>query len=130
MDIGDTSPIVIQTGKIGRLAAGAITLTRGETVVYATAARDFDPKDEIDFVPLSVECQERFSSAGMTSGSSNKRDGRAADHGILTCRLIDRPLRPLIAKGWRHETQLLSWVLSYDGREPSRRVSFPICKSY
>jgi len=115
IDIGDTSPLILQTGKIGRLAAGAITLTRGKTVVYATAARDDDPKDEIDFLPLSVEHQERFSSAGMTSGSYNKRDGRAGDHEILTCRLIDRPLRPLIAKGWRHETQLLSWVLSYDG---------------
>lgn len=108
-------PIVIQTGKIGRQAAGAITLTRGDTVLYATAARDSDPKENIDFLPLSVEHQERFSSAGMTSGSYNKRDGRPAEHEILTCRLIDRPIRPLVMNGWRHETQLLSWVLSYDG---------------
>jgi polyribonucleotide nucleotidyltransferase len=108
-------PLVIQTGKIGRQAAGAITLTRGETVLYATAARDAEPKEGLDFLPLSVEYQERFSSAGLTSGGYNKRDGRPAEHEILTCRLIDRPLRPLIDKGWRHETQLLSWVLSYDG---------------
>ena len=117
LDIGDTSPWILQTGKIGRLAAGAITLTRGETVVYATAARDDDPKEDIDFLPLSVEHQERFSSAGLTSGSYNKRDGRPGEREILTCRLIDRPIRPLIAKGWRHETQLLSWVLSYDGQQ-------------
>jgi ribonuclease PH len=108
-------PIVLETGKIGRQAAGAIELTRGDTVLYATAARDQSPKDNIDFLPLSVEHQERFSSAGLTSGAYNKRDGRAAEHEILTCRLIDRPLRPLIQNGWRHETQLLSWVLSYDG---------------
>ncbi len=111
----DMPPIVMETGKIGRQAAGAVTLTRGDSVLYATAARDEKPKAEIDFLPLSVEHQERFSSAGLTSGSYNKRDGRAAEHEILTCRLIDRPIRPLVASGWRHETQLLSWVLSYDG---------------
>jgi polyribonucleotide nucleotidyltransferase len=111
----DVPPITIQTGKIGRQAAGAVTVTRGDSVVYATAARDSDPKEEIDFCPLSVDYQERFSSAGMTSGAFNKRDGRPAEHEILTCRLIDRPIRPLIMSGWRHETQLLSWVLSYDG---------------
>lgn len=112
---GHPDPLVFETGKIGRQAAGAVTLTRGETILYTTASRDKDPKETIDFLPLSVEHQERFSSAGMTSGSYNRRDGRPAEHEVLTCRLIDRPLRPLIADGWRHETQLLSWVLSYDG---------------
>ena len=111
---GHPDPIVIETGKIGRQASGAVTMTRGESVLYATASRDKSSKD-IDFLPLSVEHQERFSSAGMTSGAFNKRDGRPAEHEILVCRLIDRPLRPLIAEGWRHETQLLSWILSYDG---------------
>ena len=110
----DIAPTILQTGKIGRLTAGSIELIRGDTVLYATAAYDDDAKD-VDFLPLSVEHQERFSSAGMTSGSFNKRDGRPAEHEILTCRLIDRPIRPLIMEGWRHETQLLSWVLSYDG---------------
>jgi len=114
-DDNSNPPILMQTGKIGRLAAGAVEVTRGDTVLYATAARDDDIKENIDFLPLSVEHIERFSSAGLTSGAFNKRDGRPAEHEILTCRLIDRPLRPLIAPGWRHETQLLSWVLSYDG---------------
>jgi polyribonucleotide nucleotidyltransferase len=113
---GHPQPLIFQTGKIGRQAAGAVTLSRGDTIVYATAARDKEPKEKIDFLPLSVDHQERFSSAGLTSGSYNKRDGRPAEHEILTCRLIDRPLRPLIADGWRHETQLLSWVMSYDGQ--------------
>eukprot|EP00536_Pseudo-nitzschia_multiseries_P006027 jgi/Psemu1/318796/estExt_fgenesh1_pm.C_1240005 len=108
-------PIVIETGKIGRQASGAVTLQRGDTVLYATAACDDSPKENLDFLPLSVEHQERFSSVGQTSGGYNKRDGRPAEHEVLTCRLIDRPLRPLIADGWRHETQLLSWVMSYDG---------------
>jgi len=112
---GHPDPIVIETGKIGRQAAGAVTLSRGDTILYATASRDKEPKEAIDFTPLSVEHQERFSSAGLTSGSYNRRDGRPAEHEVLTCRLIDRPLRPLIHDGWRHETQLLSWVLSYDG---------------
>lgn len=112
---GHPEPFVFQTGKIGRQAAGAVTLTRGDTILYNTASRDKDPKESIDFLPLSVEHQERFSSAGLTSGSYNRRDGRPAEHEVLTCRLIDRPLRPLIADGWRHETQVLSWVLSYDG---------------
>ena len=75
---GHPDPIVLQTGRVGRQAAGAVTLTRGDTVLYATAARDSRPKDNIDFLPLSVEHQERFSSAGLTSGSYNKRDGRVS----------------------------------------------------
>jgi len=109
------NPIVIESGKIGRQASGAVTLQRGDTVLYATAACDKSPKEGLDFLPLSVDYQERFSSVGQTSGGYNKRDGRPAEHEILTCRLIDRPLRPLVADGWRHETQLLSWVMSYDG---------------
>mmetsp|Transcript_1769 Transcript_1769/g.2598 ORF Transcript_1769/g.2598 Transcript_1769/m.2598 type:complete len:689 (+) Transcript_1769:171-2237(+) len=112
----DSPPLVFETGKLARQAAGSIVLTRGDTVLLATAARDDKPKEDIDFLPLSVEHQERFSSIGMTSGAFNRRDGRPAEHEILTCRLIDRPLRPLISSGWRHETQLLSWVLSYDGK--------------
>eukprot|EP00548_Thalassiothrix_antarctica_P008899 CAMPEP_0194133258 /NCGR_PEP_ID=MMETSP0152-20130528/3504_1 /TAXON_ID=1049557 /ORGANISM="Thalassiothrix antarctica, Strain L6-D1" /LENGTH=878 /DNA_ID=CAMNT_0038828543 /DNA_START=148 /DNA_END=2785 /DNA_ORIENTATION=+ len=115
-DDENEDPIVIETGKIGRQASGAVTLQRGETVLYATAACDDSPKAQLDFLPLSVEHQERFSSVGQTSGGYNRRDGRPAEHEILTCRLIDRPLRPLVADGWRHETQLLSWVMSYDGK--------------
>lgn len=94
---GHPDPIVIETGRIGRQAAAAVTLTRGESVLYATASRSNGVRD-VDFLPLSVEHQERFSSAGATSGSFNKRDGRPAEHEILVCRLVDRPLRPLVAE--------------------------------
>jgi len=112
---GHAEPIVIETGCIGRQASAAVTLTYGDTVLYAMACRNNNQRDNINFLPLSIEHQERFSSAGMTSGAFNKRDGRPAKHKILVCRLINRPLRPLIAKGWHHEIQLLSWILSYDG---------------
>ena len=105
-----------QTGKIGRQASGAVTLTCGETLVYSTACRSDQPELGKDFAPLSVEYQERFSSVGSTSSGYNKRDGRPAEHELLTCRLIDRPLRPLLHSGWRHDTQLIAWVLSYDGK--------------
>ena len=88
---GHPDPIIIETGKIGRQASAAVTLTRGESVLYATASRDKDVRD-LNFLPLSVEHQERFSSAGMTSGAFNKRDGRPAEHEILVCRSgTDRP---------------------------------------
>ena len=113
---GHPEPLVFETGRIGRQAAGSILLTRGDSIVYSTCARDNEPKSMIDFAPLSVEYQERFSSAGMTSGGFNKRDGAPSEEEILVSRIIDRPLRPLICDGWKHETQLLNWVLSYDGK--------------
>jgi polyribonucleotide nucleotidyltransferase len=113
---GHEEPFQFQTGKIGRQASGAVTLTCGETLVYSTACRSDQPEQGKDFAPLSVEYQERFSSVGSTSSGYNKRDGRPAEHELLTCRLIDRPLRPLIHSGWRHDTQLIAWVLSYDGK--------------
>ena len=81
----------------------------------------------MDFVPLSVDYQERFSSVGATSGGYNKRDGRPGEKEILTSRIIDRPLRPLVDSRWRHETQLLSWVLSFDGKKSTEAMA--ICAS-
>ena len=83
----------------------------------------------IDFTPLSVEYQERFSSAGMTSGGFIKRDGRPKEHEILVSRIIDRPLRPLMCDGWKHETQLLSWVLSYDGKRDTEVLGATACSA-
>ncbi|CAM9410792.1 unnamed protein product, partial [Phaeothamnion confervicola] len=106
--------LTFETGRIGRQAHGAVLLTDGETVLYSTACAE-PSGGPLDFVPLKVDYMERFSAAGMTSGGYNKRDGRASDKEILISRLMDRPLRPMIAEGWTHETQLLTWVLSYDG---------------
>ncbi|KAL5708697.1 polyribonucleotide nucleotidyltransferase [Ranunculus cassubicifolius] len=112
--VGDRH-IVVETGLIGRQASGAVTVTDGETIVYTTVCLSDTPSEPTDFYPLSVNYQERFSAAGRTSGGFFKREGRAKDHEVLICRLIDRPLRPTMMKGFYHDTQVLSWVLSYDG---------------
>ncbi|GJP53314.1 hypothetical protein CLOM_g12467 [Closterium sp. NIES-68] len=100
---------------MGRQANGAVTVTDGETVLYCTVCASEEESEPSDFVPLSVNYQERFSAGGRTSGGYFKREGRPKDHEILVSRLIDRPLRPMVAKGFNHEVQVLSWLLSYDG---------------
>ncbi|KAK9123436.1 hypothetical protein Sjap_013038 [Stephania japonica] len=112
--VGDRH-ILVESGYIGRQASGAVMVTDGETIVYTSVCLADDPSEPSDFFPLSVNYQERFSAAGRTSGGFFKREGRAKDHEVLTCRLIDRPLRPTMLKGFYHETQILAWVLSYDG---------------
>ncbi|XP_059074586.1 probable polyribonucleotide nucleotidyltransferase 1, chloroplastic isoform X2 [Cryptomeria japonica] len=112
--VGDRH-ILVETGVIGRQASGSVKVTDGETVIYTSVCVADDPSEPADFFPLTVNYQERFSAAGRTSGGFIKREGRTKDHEILICRLIDRPLRPTILKGFYHETQILSWVLSYDG---------------
>ncbi|GLT87478.1 hypothetical protein SLE2022_055600 [Rubroshorea leprosula] len=107
--------ILVETGHIGRQASAAVMATDGETIVYTTVCLADVPSEPSDFFPLYVNYQERFSAAGRTSGGFFKREGRTKDHEVLICRLIDRPLRPTMVKGFYHETQLLSWVLSYDG---------------
>lgn len=115
--VGDRH-IVVETGHMGRQASGAVTVTDGETMIYTTACLADVPSEPSDFFPLSVNYQERFSAAGRTSGGFFKREGRPRDHEVLVCRLIDRPLRPTMPKGFYYETQILSWVLSYDGLHP------------
>ncbi|MED6157820.1 Purine nucleoside phosphorylase [Stylosanthes scabra] len=112
--VGDRH-ILVETGHIGRQASASVTVTDGETIVYTSICLDDVASEPSDFFPLSVNYQERFSAAGRTSGGFFKREGKAKDHEVLTCRLIDRPLRPTMPKGFYHETQILSWVLSYDG---------------
>ncbi|KAG8372291.1 hypothetical protein BUALT_Bualt12G0051000 [Buddleja alternifolia] len=115
--VGDRH-IFVETGHIGRQASAAVTVTDGETIIYTTVCMSDVPSEPSDFFPLSVHYQERFSAAGRTSGGFFKREGRTKDHEVLICRLIDRPLRPTMLKGFYHETQILSWVLSYDGIHP------------
>lgn len=90
-------------------------VTDGETILYCSVCLSDSPNDPSDFFPLSVHYQERLSAAGRTSGGFFKREGKAKDHEVLVCRLIDRPLRPTMPKGFYYETQVLSWVFSYDG---------------
>jgi polyribonucleotide nucleotidyltransferase len=107
--------IIFETGKIARQAGGAVVVRCGETIVFATAcaAPNQDPKT--DFLPLRVDYQEKFSSAGKTVSGFIKREGRPAEREILVSRLIDRPLRPLFEEGYYNEVQVLAYVWSYDG---------------
>lgn len=104
-----------ETGKVARQANGAVMLHCDETVVFASACASPTSGEGIDFLPLRVDYQEKFSSAGRTAGGFIKREGRPTEREILVSRLIDRPLRPMFEEGYHNEVQILSYVFSYDG---------------
>lgn len=107
--------IIFETGKLARLAHGSVTVRSGDTILLATACRGAVPSDETDFLPLRVDYIEKFSSAGKTLGGFIKREGKPSEKEILTCRLIDRPIRPMFEEGYVNDMQLLVYVMSYDG---------------
>ena len=107
-------PLVIETGKIARQADGAVQVTYGDTTVLATAVAARQPKPGLDFFPLTVNYQEKTYAAGKIPGGFFKREGRPSEKETLTSRLIDRPIRPLFAKGFKNETQVIATVLSHD----------------
>lgn len=106
--------LVLESGKIARQADGAVIATIGETKVLCTVVYEKTPKAGLDFFPLSVHYQEKSFAAGKIPGGFFKREGRPAEKEVLTSRLIDRPIRPLFAKGYRNETQIICTVLSHD----------------
>ncbi len=111
--IGDKE-LTIETGRLARLAGGAVTVRMGDTMVLATATMAKQARDGIDFFPLSVEYEERLYAAGRIPGSFFRREGRPAEAGILICRLIDRPLRPLFPDDLRNDVQVIITALSHD----------------
>lgn len=106
--------LVLETGKMARQADGAVVATYGETTVLATVVSAKEPKAGIDFFPLTVNYQERTYAAGRIPGGYFKREGRPTEKETLVSRLIDRPIRPLFADGYRNETQVVVTVLSHD----------------
>jgi polyribonucleotide nucleotidyltransferase len=106
--------LVLETGKIARQADAAVVVTYGETTVLCTVVAEKSPKVGIDFFPLTVHYQEKTFAAGKIPGGFFKREGRPAEKEVLISRLIDRPIRPLFAPGFRHETQVICTVLSHD----------------
>ncbi len=106
--------LTLETGRIARQANGAVLVTYGETVVLCTAVAQKSPKPGIDFFPLTVNYQEKTFAAGKIPGGFFKREGRPAEKEVLTSRLIDRPIRPLFAKGFKNETQVICTVLAHD----------------
>ena len=107
-------PLVIEAGKVARQADGAVMVTYGETTVLCTAVAQKAPRVGIDFFPLTVNYQEKTFAAGKIPGGFFKREGRPNEKETLTSRLIDRPIRPLFASGFRNETQVICTVLSHD----------------
>lgn len=107
-------PLKLETGKIARQADGAVVATYGETVVLATVVAAKAPREGVDFLPLTVDYQEKAYAAGRIPGGYFKREGRPTEKETLVSRLIDRPIRPLFVDGWRNETQVIVTVLSHD----------------
>ncbi|MCF2521475.1 polyribonucleotide nucleotidyltransferase [Bradyrhizobium sp. G127] len=107
-------PLKLETGKIARQADGAVVATYGETIVLATVVAAKSPREGVDFLPLTVDYQEKTYAAGRIPGGYFKREGRPTEKETLVSRLIDRPIRPLFADGWRNETQVIVTVLSHD----------------
>src|SRR6188508_1512390 len=106
--------LTLETGKIARQADGAVIATYGESKVLATVVAAKEPREGIDFMPLTVDYQEKFYAAGRIPGGYFKREGRPTEKETLVSRLIDRPVRPLFAPGWRNETQVIVTTLSHD----------------
>ena len=110
------SEISFETGRMAKQAGGAVVVRQGDTMVLATATAG--NLRDTDFLPLTVDVEERMYAAGKIPGSFFKREGRAGEKGTLTARMIDRPIRPLLPKSWRYETQIVAMPLSVDHLHP------------
>ena len=122
VQVGEQS-ITIQTGKIAKQASGSVWVTAGGTSVLITATASKSPREGIDFLPLTVDYQEKAASAGKIPGGFFKREGKLRDSETLTSRLIDRSIRPLFAEGWGCETQIIATVFSADAENPADTLS-------
>ena len=120
--VGERS-IVLETGKLARQAGGSVTARLGDTMILSTATRSQAPRPGATFLPLSVDIEERMSSAGKIPGGFIKREGRPSERAILTSRLTDRPLRPLFPKNYHYEIQVIGTVLVADQDIPYDTVS-------
>src|SRR4030043_1733315 len=106
--------LTIQAGKLAHQANGAVAVQYGNTVVLATACSSAEPREGIDFAPLTVDYEERLYAAGKIPGSFIRREGRPTEEAVITSRLIDRSLRPLLSKGFNYDVQIVATVLSVD----------------
>jgi len=108
-------PLTVETGKIAKQADGSAVIRHGDTVVLVTVVAAKEKKEGLDFFPLTVEYQERLYASGKIPGSFFRREGRPTEKEVLSCRIIDRSLRPLFPEGFQNETQIIATVLSMDG---------------
>jgi polyribonucleotide nucleotidyltransferase len=107
-------PLRFETGKLAKQASGSVVVRYGDSVVLVTASKAASPREGIDFLPLTVDYREYTYASGRIPGGFFKREGKPAEKEVLTCRVIDRPIRPLFPSGWRYETQIIGLVLSAD----------------
>jgi len=114
IDLGDGRIINIETGKLAKQADGAVVVKLGNTMLLATVVAAKEAKENVDFMPLSVEYQEKYAAAGRFPGSFLRREGRAQDSEILVSRLIDRALRPLFPDDFHAETFVTVQLISSD----------------
>ncbi len=121
--------LTLETGRIARQAGGAVLATYGETAVLATVVAEKQPKPGLDFFPLTVNYQEKTYAAGKIPGGFFKREGRPSEKETLTSRLIDRPIRPLFAPGFKHETQVIATVMSHDLENDPDIVAMVACSA-
>ncbi|TMD63099.1 MAG: polyribonucleotide nucleotidyltransferase, partial [Chloroflexi bacterium] len=115
---GTGKTLRFETGKLAPQSQGAVVVQLGNTVVLVTANAASTVREGIDFFPLTVDIEERAYAAGKIPGSFFRREGRPTDQAILTCRLIDRPLRPSFAPGFRNETQVVGTIVGADQENP------------
>jgi polyribonucleotide nucleotidyltransferase len=106
--------LTFETGRMAKQASGAVVVTQGDNVVLATAVAAPDPKEGLDFFPLTVDYREYTYAGGRIPGGFIKREGRPSEREVLTCRQIDRPIRPMFPKNFRNETQVIALVMSAD----------------
>jgi polyribonucleotide nucleotidyltransferase len=118
-----TSAIEIETGALAKQADGSVTVRLGDTIVLTAAVAAATPREGVDFLPLTVDYREKAAAVGRFPGGYFKREGRPTEKEILTCRMTDRPIRPLFPKGWYHEVQVQSILLSGDGENDSDILS-------
>ena len=108
-------PLKIESGQIARQAGGSVMISYGETLILATVCCSNEPREGIDFLPMQVEYREKHYAGGKIPGGFFKREAKPTDAEVLTSRLTDRPIRPLIPKNYRHELQIMLTTMSYDG---------------
>jgi polyribonucleotide nucleotidyltransferase len=114
IDLGSGKVIEIETGILAKQAHGSVVLTQGKTMLLATVVSNYDARPDCDFLPLSVDYQEKFASVGRIPGGFLRREGRLSDYEILICRLVDRALRPLFPEDYHNETQVAISLISSD----------------
>ena len=115
IDLGDGRPVTIETGKLAKQAHGSVVVRMGDTMLLATAVANYEAKEDMDFLPLTVDYREKYASTGKFPGGFFKREARPSDNEVLTMRLVDRALRPTFPKDFHADTQVMIQLMAADG---------------